>query len=331
MRTLRRLLSASMVVWLGTLALVSAIRAADSKLLPDDTEVVFSINVRQILDSELVKANKDAMDQAKTALDNEAGDNPAMKYLKSAGFDLFRDLDGITVAGNGGQEPAVYIIRGNFDPDKFAAAARQAAKDNPDMVKITTSAGRTVYEFKSPAGKTDFAQLVGGKALVASSTAAGLRDQLERLAGSKKSKLKKEFAVLQGTVNDRQSINFVATGAALARLAQNEQVPNRKMVAEALKNIDGLSGALTVGKEVRFELGINAKNEAGAKKMAQDGTSMILGFQFLLNLQAAKDEKLAPLVDAVKTLRITTRGSNVLLRGTVSFDVVARLMKSLNQ
>ena len=45
----------------------------------------------------------------------------------------------------------------------------------------------------------------------------------------------------------------------------------------ALQNIDGLSGALTVTKDVQFQIGINARDEAGAKKMAQDGTGMLLG------------------------------------------------------
>ncbi len=320
-----------MLTALGLLAVLSAARAADSKLLPDDTQVVFSINVRQILDSELVKANKDAMDQAKLALENEAGDNAAMKYLKSTGFDIFRDLHSITVAGSGDKEPTVFIIRGSFDPAKLDATARQAANDNPGSIKISKSGERPVYEFAANGANKAFATLVDNKVLVATSSAAGLSDALERLAGTKKPSLKKEFAVLLDTVNDRQSINFVATGAALAKLAQNEQVPNGKAAAVALQNIDGLSGALTVTKDVQFQIGINARDEAGAKKMAQDGTGMLLGAQFLMAQQAKKDDKMAPLIDVVKTLRITTQGSNVLLQGNVSFDVVEKLMKNLNR
>jgi hypothetical protein len=331
MMTWRQIWRGGLLLALGALATLPAARAADSKLLPDDTELVFSINVRQILDSELVKANKEAMDQAKLALENEAGDNAAMKYLKSTGFDIFRDLHSITVAGNGGKEPTVFIIRGTFDPAKLAATAEQAAKENPGTIKITKSGERNVYEFAANSASKAFASVVDGKMLVVTASESGLTDALERLAGNKKTTLKKEFAVLLDTVNDQQSVNFVATGAALAKLAQNEQVPNGQAAAMALQNIDGLSGALTVTKEVQFQIGINARDEAGAKKMAQDGTGMLLGAQFLMAQQAKKDDKLAPLIDIVKTLRITTQGSNVLLRGNVSFDVVEKLMKNLNR
>ena len=331
MMTLRRVRHAGLVAVLAAIVTYSTVQGADSKYLPNDTEIVFTINVQQILESELLKANKDAVDQAKMALENEVGDNPAMKYLKSAGFDIFRDLNSITIAGDGGKEPTAFIIHGTFNPAKLAATAETAAKENPDAIKISKIGGQNVYEFTPPGDKKGFASLVGDKILIATSTSAGLTDALERLAGSKQSSLKKEFAVLLDTVNDKQSMSFVATGAALAKLVQGGQVPNGEAAALALQNIDGLSGALTVGKEVQFQLGLNAKNEAGAKKMAQDGSGMLLGVQFLVNQQAKKDEKFAPVVDIVKTLRITNQGSNVLLRGTISLDVIAKLMKNIPQ
>src|ERR1700736_5910170 len=105
---------------LGTASLVAALlpvltaSAADPKYLPKDTEIVFTINVKQILASDLVKTNKDAVDQAKTMLENQAGDNPAMKYLTDAGFNVFRDLHSITVASNGSKEPTAIIVKGTF-------------------------------------------------------------------------------------------------------------------------------------------------------------------------------------------------------------------------
>ena len=56
-------------MWLGALVCVlgaglASTRAADPKYLPSDTEIVFTVNVKQILATELVKKNKDAIDQA---------------------------------------------------------------------------------------------------------------------------------------------------------------------------------------------------------------------------------------------------------------------------
>src|SRR5438132_9933177 len=118
------------------LAAVSTAGALEPKYLPNDSEMVFTVNLRQILDSDLFKTNKDAVAQGKAALENQAGDNPVMKYLKNAGFDIFRDLQSITVANNGGKDPTAIIIEGAFNPAKFKATAEQAAKENPATLKI---------------------------------------------------------------------------------------------------------------------------------------------------------------------------------------------------
>jgi hypothetical protein len=320
-----------LVTLVSALATPAPVRALDPKYLPNDTEIVFTINLKQILDSELLKANKEAVEHGKTALENQAGDNPLMKYLKSAGFDIFRDLQSITVANNGGKEPTAIIIEGTFDPAKFKATAEEAAKANPDALKISRAAGQTIYEISPPGDKKAFATLINGKVLYAAMTREELADAVGRVAGTKTSNLNKDYAVLLDTVNNKQSVSFVATGAALSKLTKDAPIPNGDAAAAVLQSIDGLSGAITVGKEVEFQIGVNAKDEATAKKMAQDGNGMLLGVKFLVGQQATKDERLAPLVDIAKTLRLDNQGSNVLLRGTVSLDVIEKLMKNVPQ
>src|SRR5437763_10572664 len=80
MMTARRVWQAALLVALAALATFPTVRAADTKYLPDDTEIVFTINVKQIMESELVKANMEAVNTLKTQLENQAGDNPALKY-----------------------------------------------------------------------------------------------------------------------------------------------------------------------------------------------------------------------------------------------------------
>jgi hypothetical protein len=316
-------------VMLLALAASSPARGADPKLLPNDTEIVFTINVKQILDSPLLQSNKDAVEQAKTAILNQLGDHPAAGYLKSAGFDIFRDLHSITVANNGNEKPTAMIIRGTFDAAKIAATAEQIAKDNADALKIKKVGNQTVYEITPPRDETGYATLIDGKVLLIMPTMAGLMDTWERLAGTKQSTLKKELTALLGTVSDKQSVTIVATGAGLTQLARAAPVADAVKAATELKSVDGLSGAITVGKEVQFQLGINAKDEASAKKMAIQGTGAILGVQLLANQYASKDERFAPVVDIVKTLRVTSQGNNVLLTGTVSLEVIEKVMKTL--
>ena len=71
----------------------SPLRAADlDKFLPTDTEVFVRINLRQALDSPLIKNL--GLDQLKELIKQADGLDEALKELD---FDLFRDLDTLTL------------------------------------------------------------------------------------------------------------------------------------------------------------------------------------------------------------------------------------------
>src|SRR5262249_15241960 len=87
---------------LAGLLLAAPLWAAEAdKLLPNDTETVMGINVRQILDAPLVK--KLGLEQAKKALKAQSD---VQKILDDLGFDVFTDVDTITVAGCGATSEA---------------------------------------------------------------------------------------------------------------------------------------------------------------------------------------------------------------------------------
>ncbi|MCI0376949.1 MAG: hypothetical protein L0215_05040 [Gemmataceae bacterium] len=318
------------VLALGVLAAGSA-RAIDPKLLPADTELVFTVNVKQIMDSELVRAQKEAIDQAKAILENLGGANPVQKHLQDAGFDFFTDLYTMTIATAGSKDTDKMFIavEGKFNVPKFNGAAEAAAKDNPDALRITKQGDATVYEITPPGEKRVYASLVNSKLLIAAPTKEALNDALSRISNNRPANLKKEVRTLLETVNKKQSVSFVATGSALAKMMEGAPVPNAEIAGQALQSIEGLSGAITITREIQFQLGVNAKDEATAKNMATAGNVALLTVRSLVETRAKEDQKLAPVVDIVKTLRITSQGSNILLRGEVTLDVIEKLMKNL--
>src|SRR3954468_15012654 len=131
----------------AVLALVAAapVRAAEvDVLLPAETEAVMFVNVKQILDSDLVK--KYALGQIKQALQG----NENQKLLKDLGLDPLKDIDRVTV-GSWGKGPedmeAVAIVRGRFDPEKlFAAAKDQAGKNADKMAIVEEKVGDKTYK-----------------------------------------------------------------------------------------------------------------------------------------------------------------------------------------
>src|SRR5260370_35389399 len=79
------------------LALAVPVKAAEvDKCLPDDTEFVLVVNVKQIIDAPLIQ--KHALEHLKAFL---KGNSDVTTILDSLGFDPFKDLSEITVAGNG--------------------------------------------------------------------------------------------------------------------------------------------------------------------------------------------------------------------------------------
>src|SRR5579884_3882551 len=79
--------------------------------LPEDSESVLNVNVRQILDSPLIK--KHVLEHAQEAL---RGEDQVQDILKDLGFDPFKDLDRVIIAAPGGtdKDRGLIIAHGRF-------------------------------------------------------------------------------------------------------------------------------------------------------------------------------------------------------------------------
>jgi hypothetical protein len=323
-------------VWLAGLALAAAAfaaqaNAADTKYLPDDTEIIFNINFKQILDSDLVKAQKDIIAQAKQQIENNMP-GEAEKYLKMIGFDVFRDLGSITIAAPAKKDPdaGFIIIEGIFHPKKFYEAAAQAAKDHGDHLKITEIGKQKVLEIQAPGEKTAYVAMINKTTILACSQKERLTKALARAAEGGKATLKKNVKDLMQTINSKQSISGLATGEALAKHLEDAPIPNAQAIGPALQAIEGLSGAVTIGKDIQFQLGVGTKDGETAKDFAQKANFGLILAKGLLAQEAKKDMKLLPLVDVLNTLRAEAKGSSLVLRAEVSVENIEKLIKNFN-
>ena len=322
-------------IWLAALALAVAafatqVRAADLKYLPDDTEIIVNYNFKQFLDSDLVKAQKDILAQAKQQVENNIPDEAA-KYLKELGFDVFRDLVSVTFAAPAKKDPeaAFIIIEGTFHPKKFYAAASQAEKDHGDHLKITKSGEFKVLEIQAE-GKTAYVTMVNKTTILVSLQKERMTTALDRAKGTAKSSLKKNVKDLLQTINAKQTVNGLATGNALAKHLEDAPIPNAQAIGPALQNIEGLSGALTINKDIQFQLGIGTKDGETAKDFAQKANFGLILAKGLVDAEAKKDMKLLPLVDVLKTLRAEAKGSSLVLRAEVTVENIEKLIKNFN-
>ncbi len=324
-------------VWAGVVALTASLaampaaRAVDLKYLPSDTEIVFTINARQILNSEFVKAHKDKVELLKTGLE-KALPPDAHKLLQAAGFDPFKDFGSLMVAmpPSKDAQDVFAVVEGTFQLDKIHAVAEDAARAQPDTLKITRDGNLRIYEITPSGEKRAFACFADNKTLVIAPRQDALKDALARAAGAKKSELKREVKSLLETVNDKQSVSFVITGHAVKKLAEDAPFPNADKIGEVIGNVEGISGAITIAADIQFQIGVGAKDTETAKNFANQA-NVALGFVKLMAGQAAQnDEKIQPLADAAKTLRAMAQGANLIIRGEISTENLEKLIKNFS-
>jgi hypothetical protein len=292
------------------------------KYLPDDSEVVVTFNVRQLLDSPLVK--KYGLEQARETLN---GAEEVSAILKELGFDPFTDLDRIIVAGPGGteQDRGLLIVHGRYDLGKFAKKGEESAKENPDSLKIhKVKAGgeRIVYEVVLPDGMSLFVALADKTTLLASPGKDYVVDGLKKTEAKAKPTLKnRDFQTLLERMDGKQSLSLAAVGSALAK-----GIPERKVQTE-LEKIDALGGGVTVGEDVKMEVVLSAKNADAAKELNDTIAKGLNQATGVLSLLAGSTKELAPLAEVVKSVKTSAKDKTVILKGEIGADLIEKAIK----
>ncbi len=305
--------------------------AIDPKLLPADTEIAFSVNFQQLLNSDLAKNHKPLIDQIKDSAKAKLSEKGADKALERMGFDFFRDFGGFTIASPGSTDPETVfvLVNGTFAWDKLKTTAVEEAQAQGKNLKVINVGNAEAFEITADSEKTVYAGLVTPKAMAVTLKKQAFEDALNRGAGGKSANTKQEFRKLLGTVSENQTMSFATTGAAIIRLLENAPVPNAEQVVTYLQQIDGLTASVTVEKNVGFQLAVMAKDAQTAEtlaKMAKGGLSFVTA---MAKKKAEEDEKAKIAVDVANSLRITSNGSNVILRGELTAENVNFIIKNM--
>jgi len=313
------------------------------KLLPNDTEAVFVINFKQLLDAPLLK-KAGILEKIQEALKSNSDTQKAMTDL---GFDPLKDLESVVTAQSGEDaEKGLMIMKGTFDAAKFGAKAEALAKDKKDNISIekvkVDGADYTVYEvskidelIKLPpelAGLTADAAAkpvfvgVDKSALLVGASKEYVADALAKAAGKKKTELKsKEMQSLLAKVDPKQSVSMVLLAGVLARGPLSEQ-PDAK---EALAKLDNITGGITVADGIKTQLILAAKSGKDAEDLEQKVNGGLTQAQVVVGIVVDSQKSLEPLLDIVKGVKTTTKDKTVTIDSDISGDVVRDLAKTL--
>jgi hypothetical protein len=313
-------------------------RAADvDPYLPNDTEAVVTVNVKQILESGFVK--KYGIDAIKDALK----DDNAQQLMKDLDFDPLKHVDLIVSSASGGEkERGLLIVHGRFDVAKFEAKAEALAKDQPNtfkLVKATGDGGREykLYEVAKTPGldgqklvlkdKPGYVALLDKGTMVASPQKELVIEALDKAAGKKKTAVKsKELLSLIEKSDAKQSVWVAALHDVLAR---NVPGGDDGLVKEKIDKVATLSGGVTIEKEIKLELVLAANSADDADDLRETINDTVQTGVGVLGILAGKNKSLLPLIDILKTIKAGGTDKAVTINGQITGDVMEKALKTL--
>jgi hypothetical protein len=297
---------AGLCVW----AAPPAPAAEANPYLPPFTQVVMTLNVRQLMDSPLGQKDQD---QLRQGIKKQA---EIQKVLDALGFDPLKDLDSVTVAAAGAdaQEDVMIIARGKFDPSKFKAAAEKAAQDHKDALKPVTLDGNPAYEVTIPNQvKPMYAALIDGTTIVASAKKEEVSGAYQVKAGKKQWAVKKELQGLLDKSNPKQSISVVALGSALG---------NGVPFGEKIEHING---GVTLAEDIQTNFVISTKDAEAATGIAELLRQGLEQGKQMVSLFAQQQKQLAPLSEIIDVLKVDAKDNTVTVKGQVTKETVEKL------
>jgi hypothetical protein len=303
-------------------AVALPVRAAEvDKYLPQDTEIVVVVNAKLIFDSPVVQ--KHLLTPVREFIKNN---EKITEILNELEFDPFNDLTSITAALTmiGSEAKGLIIAHGNFDKENFEDKAEEVAKEMANIIRIHKAGEHTIFEINvEGGGKPLFVGVVDDATIVAGPEKQSVLHAFATSEGEKRGALKKELRDLVEQVDAEQSIWFAATTNALL----NGDLPHDEKSRKNLEKMNGITAGITVDRGIKAAFAIAAKSTDNAKELAQEIKMGLDQAKGLLALLAQQNKELAPLIDAMGSLRVDTEGRTITLKIEVSEELVEKSLK----
>jgi hypothetical protein len=313
---------------LAAAALAAPARAAEiNPILPPETEAVFSVNMRQILDANLVK--KFVLGQAKQML---AG-NDAAKELKELGLDPLKDIDSLTGGtwGKGDDGNVVFVVKGRFDLDKMFAAAEARAKAEGDKVKIVSEGKYKLVQLTlDNVPKPVLVTFADDKTIVGSfdkKQAVAAADLAK--AGGNKPQLKKDLAALVLKQDEKASLYMCGLVDKFDGLPPGVGggIPgvDAAKLGEQLKSLRSVAMTLKLTEDVALDVDMGMADTESATEFGGTLSQLVGTAKGFLPLVAGQNPNAKPLADEVaNTLKSSVKEKEVSLTLKLSGDAIGK-------
>jgi hypothetical protein len=323
MNFMNRCVLAAAVAATGLLA--APARAADlSPLLPAETESVVFINIRQILDSDLVK--KYALSSIKQALEG----NDAQRTMKELGLDPLRDIDQIHggLWGEDAQDmKGLFVIKGKFDLEKlFAAAEREAARQGDRIAIVKDGEYSLVRVTIDDRPDPIYVSGADKNTLVVGTERSVVTAAMQAAEKPGKPALKKELAELAGRMDPKASL-FVAgvSSGNIGDIPPNPLFDDPEKLRKQLEKLVDSSMTLKVTGDVNLDITMGMKDADAADDFGATVDDLLTKAKAFLPFIAAQAPQAKPIVnDLTKSLTSKVEKNKVVITAKLSGDAIGR-------
>lgn len=320
--------------WMFAMALIvgglaAPARAADvDPLLPADTMNVVKLNVKQILESEIIK--KYALAQLKQALEGK----DAAEKLKELGLDPLKDIESLTAGfWNPGDDPkdthGLMVLRGKFDAEKlFAAVEKAIAKDGDKMSIVKEGDVKLIKIVVDNMPEPVYATMANDKTIIVATEKKLVLNAI-KIADDKNAKpaVKSELAELVKGMDEKASLAFVglATGK-VGDIPPNPIFDDVEKLKKQLENVVSSGMTLRVGTDISMEFTLAMKNKEAADDFGETVKELLEKARTFLPLIAMGQPNAKPLVDDVKkNLKSSVETKNVKMSVKITGDAIGKM------
>ncbi len=286
-------------------------------LVPSGAKGVLKLDIKQVLDSALVK--KYALPDLQGLMQMPQ----AQQYITATGLDPLKDLDSVTITAAGARNPpqVLIVVRGRFDAAKINAALAEQAKKDPQL-KISKEGKLTIWELPNKEQHPLFGTIASPGAMVLSTD----KDYLVKsIADEGKTKPSAELVTAAGKVPAKESIwgAFLVTPEIKSLTESNPKV---KKYVDSLKSV---TGGLSVTDVLQFQLQGHATSPEAANeiKTALESLKPLLqGVAAMLG--KGNEQNTAVFRDLIDAIKISTRESTIAIDLKVNEDLLGKIRKA---
>jgi len=283
--------------------------AAPDKYLPDDSEVVLTVNVRQFLETPLI--NRD-LDKLREALKSQ---EKVSSELEKIGLDPLKDIDQVTIAGAPGQgdDHFLLVAHGRFDTAKLEARAKSAVTEESDNVSEVKEEDHTFYSITKPgADRVFYVAWPESGTIVASPSKDLILHAFAVQASKSQSSLNQDITGLLDKVDEKSVASIVGLGSLLKDTPQAGQVQH-------------ISGTVTIDQSMHLAAAVAVKDVETAETLTKTITDALAQAKTMLSMAAKDREDLGPAISLLEAIKIRREGDTITIEGELTEDLLDKL------